>query len=468
MKSQKFHILGLLALIILTPLQLEANPISWPKSEWPELKLEDKGTYKELCEYDVLCGELKDRQRNFKFPHQIILKIFWLQKERLASIAKKYGIHPLIPMAAMITEHSLNVGIEDQIQDNLKSLGLDMNGRLLGLKAVSYGYGQLYKEAAMNAEQIVARIEDRHPEDYEYVQKRIVSIEGAYEYVAALMLYYTEAYANADIDISHNPGILTTLYNIGNVDQKIRRTVEEGRTPEVNYFGWFALHNWKALEVVYNDDFSLVYVADLEQSLQESRNDGRLGNLIGSFMRDRVPTFSTTVEVPLRDNPPRCNIPRDDLISQGGSERRERAYLESRENSQLHPYTGEGSFDIYLQGFDCLGRTWGLLDFTESGRMGWLNLEAAGSVIEMTNRRRECEKTRVDSQCLGEIKELLDSSNDFLEYDENKHIVYVRLGHNSLFETNEMSWGSQEGRWSDRYSCDSPRIFNNYKVIIKK
>ena len=165
---------ALVSLLAAFPYGLNATP--WPVSEWPEVKFEEKITYDELCGFDELCKKLKDREGKIKFPHSIILKIFWLQRDELASIAKKYGIHPIIPMAAIATEHSLNVGIEDKLQDNLKALGLDKNGRLLGLKAVSYGYGQLYEEAAMNAETIVARIEDRVEEDYEYVQKRIKSL----------------------------------------------------------------------------------------------------------------------------------------------------------------------------------------------------------------------------------------------------------------------------------------------------
>ena len=470
MKIQMFHILGLLALIALTPLSSKANPTPWTESEWPEIQFEDKGTYEELCKYDRWCSKLKDREGNFKFPHHLILKMFWLQKERLSLIAKKYGIHPLIPMAAIVVEHSLNVGIEDQIQDTLMSLGIDRNGSILGLRAVSYGYGQLYYEAAMNAEKIVARVENRPPQNNEYVKRRITSIEGAYEYATALMLHYTEVYASAGIDISHRPGILTTLYNLGDVDNRVLKTVDEGRRPKVNYFGWFVSHNWEAFEAVYDDDFSLEYVADLEQSLQESRNDGLLGNFVGSFLiRDQVPTLATTIEVPLRDNPPWCNLSEDEdyFTSNTMFEEKEYNYLRTVENSQLHPYKEQGYFDIYSKGFDCLGRIWGLLEFIGSGRMGWLNLETERSVIEMTNRRRQCEQTKVLPRCIDEIKGLLDSPDDFLGYDENKHVFYVRLGHNSLPEISEINWPiTNETNWGRRrrQNCDNPSFLQKLQL----
>ena len=447
---------------------------SWPVSEWPEVKFEEKITYDELCKYDELCGKLKNRKGKFKFPHSIILKIFWLQKEELASIAKKYGIHPIIPMAAIATEHSLNVGIEDKWQDNLKSLGLDKNGRLLGLKAVSYGYGQLYREAAMNAEKIVARTEKRSQEEYEYVQKRIKSIAGAYEYVSALMLYYTEAYAQEGIDISHRPDILSTLYNIGKVDERIRMTMSEGRRPQANYFGWFVVYNWKSFESIYaNDGFNLEYIADLEQSLQESGNDGLVGKLIGSLQKNQVPSFTITDEIYLRDAPPWCDLENDIdyFVSESGMEKKEKKYLESIQNSQLHPYKGKGHFDIYAKSFDCLGRIWGLLNFTDSGTMGWVNLESAGEFIEIATKKRQCEQTKIEHQCIEEIKVLLDSPDDFLDYNEEQHIVYIRLGDNSLLEANEINWHPPKSRW-EQHKCENSSIIEEmqekYESYLKQ
>ncbi|MCY4524559.1 MAG: DUF1402 family protein, partial [Halobacteriovoraceae bacterium] len=462
MKNKIFS-LGLLALGVLI-FYPKANASPWPVDKWPKLRMGDVGTYEQLCEYDQGCEALKDRRGNFKLPHPLILKIFWLQKDNLSSVAEKYGIHPLIPMAAIATEHSLNVGIEDQIQDTFRAAGLTRNGRILGMKAVSYGYGQLYADAAMNAEQIVARIEERDPQDNEYIENRISSLEGAYEYVAALMLHYTEVYARAGIDIGDNPGILSTLYNIGDVDEKVQRTLDQGREPKVNYFGWFVLHNWEAFESVYNsENFNLEYVADMEQSLQESGNDSRWGDMFGLLVRDQVPTFVTTEEISLRDNYPECVLSRRHFVSKEGIENREDAYLESLGNTHLHPYKEQGAFDIYSMGFDCLGRTWGLLEFVESGRMGWFNFEDAGSsVIEMTNRPRQCEQTKILPRCVEEITELLDSPDDFLEYDENKHIAYIRLGHNSLLETKQINW-----QYGKNFFCDDSDSLRQIKEKLR-
>ena len=465
------HILGLFLLLTLISPHLRASLESWPKNEWPQLKIEDNISYNELCLYDRLCEKLKVKNsEEIKAPHQLLLKLFWLQRESLAAIAKKYGIHPLIPMAAIISEHSFNVGIEDEIQDNLRSIGLDINGRLFGLKSVSYGYGQLEREAALNAEKIVARIENRNPKDLEYIIERTDSIQGAYEYIAALMLYYTELYAEAQIDISHSPAILTTLYNIGKAEKRLARTLSENRTPESNYLGWFVLHNWSLFETIYNSkSFNLEYIADSQQSLQESENDGFVGDVVGFFSNDNtVPTLATNVEVLLKDNPPQCSISRENFIS-NQIENKEMDYLSSIKNSQIHSYKGLGSFDIYSKRFDCLGKLWGLVRFSESGKMGWLNLESNKQTIEMIYRSRECEDPRVEPQCIDEVKGLLDSPDDFLRYDAKNHISYIRLGHNSLFETKDINLSRSYSRdWRDycRYPHRVKKLQENYNDLV--
>ena len=206
--------------------------------------------------------------------------------------------HPLLPMAAITVEHSLNVGIEDKWQDNLRSWNLDKNGKLFYVKEVSYGYGQIKFTAAMEAEKIVAQVEGRTPQDFQYVEERIDTIAGAYEYAAALMRYYIGVYDEMGFDISQNLGVLTTLYNIGDVETRANRRRNKGGEPGVNYFGWFALHNWQSFDAIYaEEDFSLNYISDLQSSLQELGNDGTLGVTSGYFMDDQMPTLSIEDEV---------------------------------------------------------------------------------------------------------------------------------------------------------------------------
>ena len=464
--------LGLFLLLTLASPHLRANSETWPKNEWPQLKIEDNISYNELCLYDKRCKLLKIRDsEEIKVPHSLLLKLFWLQRESVAAIAKKYGIHPLIPIAAIISEHSFNVGIEDIIQDNFRSIGLDINGRLLALKDVSYGYGQLKNEASENAERIVARIENRNPKNLKYIEERTSSIQGAYEYIAALMLYYTELYAEAQIDISHNPAILTTLYNIGKAEERLARTLSENRTPKSNYLGWFVLHNWSLFETIYNSNsFNLEYIADSQQSLQESENDGFVGDVVKLFSNDNtVPTLTTNVEVLLKDNPPQCSISRENFTS-NQIENKEIEYLNSIRNSQTHPYMGLGSFDIHSKKFDCLGKLWSLVRFSESGKMGWLNLESNKQTIEMIYRSRECEDgSRVEPQCIDKIKGLLDSPDDFLRYDAKNHISYIRLGHNSLFETKDIRLNNYYfNNWHNycRHPHKVKKLQGNYNTLV--
>ena len=103
--------------------------------------------------------------------------------------------------------------------------------------------------------------------------------------------------------------------------------------------------------------------------------------------------------------------------------------------------------------------------------MGWLNLESNEQAIEMTYRSRECEEARVEPQCINEIKGLLDSPDDFLNYDEKKYISYIRLSHNSLFETKDMILNSPQKLYSGwRRYCSNPdklqKLQENYNILV--
>ncbi len=351
----------------------------------------------------------------------------------------------------------------------MRSSGLDINGRLLGIKKVSYGYGQLYEEAAMNAESIVARVEDRTPQDKEYVDSRIVSIEGAYEYAAALMIFYQEAYIDRGHPIANNPGILTTLYNIGKAQERLERTDAEDRRPEVNYFGWFAMHNWSIIEEAFKKSaFELTYISDQQVSLQERGTDGFGGTLVGMLMDDKVQAMSIPYDIPLRDNPPACEVGRDFFVNMRNVKRRDQAYLGSLEDSQLLPFKGKGSFDVYSKSFDCLGRIWGLVRFHESGHMGWINLETISPMLEMVSRSRQCQQNEVRESCLSQVQDII-SENKLLSVDPTKGIVFVKLAGRNDSNEAIIDWRSNSENECRPSSVEHHlQLVENYHAVVNK
>ena len=112
----------------------------------------------------------------------------------------------------------------------------------------TFGLGQLNPLTALQVTDMVSRTSgyrkldpDRAPEIY----KSIMDPDSTLQYMAAVIRTSIDAYANiAGLDISGNPGITATLYNLGNVRQRAQALARKnaGRAkpamPEENYYGW--------------------------------------------------------------------------------------------------------------------------------------------------------------------------------------------------------------------------------------
>lgn len=111
----------------------------------------------------------------------------------------------------------------------------------------TFGLGQINPLTALTLTDDVARISgyDRLDEaDAAGVYKAIMDPDISLAYMAASIRRSIDAYRKiAGVDISKNPGLTATLYNIGNPDARAatfaaRRASGEATWPEENYYGW--------------------------------------------------------------------------------------------------------------------------------------------------------------------------------------------------------------------------------------
>ncbi len=111
----------------------------------------------------------------------------------------------------------------------------------------TFGLGQINPLTALTLTDDVARISgyDRLDEnDAAGVYKAIMDPDISLAYMAASIRRSIDAYRKiAGVDISKNPGLTATLYNIGNPDARAaafaaRRAAGEATWPEENYYGW--------------------------------------------------------------------------------------------------------------------------------------------------------------------------------------------------------------------------------------
>lgn len=128
----------------------------------------------------------------------------------------------------------------------------------------TFGLGQLNPLTALKASDLVHKVSGLPKLDHRDandVYRTIMDPDLTLAYVAATLRLSIEAYRDiAGFDISRNPGVTATLYNVGNPRQRAhalkrenaerRSRGERPRLPEENYYGWLVnerLDDLKAL-----------------------------------------------------------------------------------------------------------------------------------------------------------------------------------------------------------------------------
>jgi len=129
----------------------------------------------------------------------------------------------------------------------------------------TFGLGQLSPLTALQMSDLVHRVSGLPRLDAgkpNQVYETIMDPDLTLDYVAAALKQSIDAYAEiADFDISGNPGVTATLYNIGNADSRawaLKRENDERaargeapRYPEENYYGWLVNEKLPELQALF-------------------------------------------------------------------------------------------------------------------------------------------------------------------------------------------------------------------------
>ena len=108
----------------------------------------------------------------------------------------------------------------------------------------TFGLGQINPLTALELSDLVARVSG-YPKldenDAGKVYDAIMDPDKSLAYMAASIKMSIEEYRKiAGVDISRNPGITATLYNVGNPRERAYELKARGAgvLPEENYYGW--------------------------------------------------------------------------------------------------------------------------------------------------------------------------------------------------------------------------------------
>ncbi len=195
-------------------------------------------SYQTLCSYDPNCKKLVNWDGSMKAPKQDMIFLIKKFRSEIIQAGKDYEVDPRAIAGSLLAENSLNVHVDDKLQDDLVRMGLSPEGKLLGF-SFSFGWGQIYTDTAESVEPMMAQIENRPIRNRREIAKALLLPDQSVRYVAALLLKSQTIYQQLGLSIHNNPGILVTLYNLGKESQRALTTKQAGRSPRINYFGYF-------------------------------------------------------------------------------------------------------------------------------------------------------------------------------------------------------------------------------------
>ncbi|HEY5818330.1 MAG TPA: DUF1402 family protein [Mesorhizobium sp.] len=129
----------------------------------------------------------------------------------------------------------------------------------------TFGLGQLNPLTALQMSDIVSRVsgfERLDAGDPNAVYEMIMDPDKSLPYVAATLKKSIESYRSiAGYDISQNPGLTATLYNLGNPEARAyalkaendnrRAAGEPPKLPEENYYGWLVNEKLAELQALF-------------------------------------------------------------------------------------------------------------------------------------------------------------------------------------------------------------------------
>jgi len=129
----------------------------------------------------------------------------------------------------------------------------------------TFGLGQLNPLTALQMSDLVSKVSGLPKldvNDPNQVYKTIMDPDLTLNYVAATLRKSIDAYRTiAGFDISQNPGITATLYNVGNPEERAyalkaenerrRAAGEPEKLPEENYYGWLVNDKLAELQALF-------------------------------------------------------------------------------------------------------------------------------------------------------------------------------------------------------------------------
>jgi hypothetical protein len=178
----------------------------------------------------------------FKEPTALLLEYLAAYAYDFYEAAALYDVPEAAVIGSILAENTLNVALDDKIQDQLAGLSDGLAAQF------SIGLGQVFPARARQVEQMSAWIEKRPVRSESEIQAALLTERGSIFYVAAILRDAWKTYRRFGLDVRSDIPVLATLYNLGGVEDRARRAAAVGATPLENYFGFFVRYHRQTIE----------------------------------------------------------------------------------------------------------------------------------------------------------------------------------------------------------------------------
>ncbi|MGZ3775748.1 MAG: DUF1402 family protein [Pseudobdellovibrionaceae bacterium] len=354
-------------------------------------------SYDDLCKYDKFCSQLKSFDGSLSQPKQNILEFVSSFSDVIKEKAQKMGVDPRAVAGSILAENSLNVQVDDTVQDFLVQMRLAPKASIMG-KQFSIGMGQIHLDSAMEAEKGLAQKLGRKERTEEEVSQALLTPDGAIEYATGIVYHAQECYKQQNIDISNDPAILTTLYNLGKACDKAKESASTGTRPKPNYFGWFVGKN----------------LPSINRYLDKKNGNQEYKEPIGS---EKDQYLDETI---VYGNVPACG-------KLGAGKAGEYFQATSYRQPAISGSV-KGNFRVISRDVDCDLKAWDMIQ-DSSGRTGWISSEELNQKAKISPNRLSRVSSqffdcKVDATCVDKLKSSL--GKDFVKFDDETGLAYVK------------------------------------------
>lgn len=351
-----------------------------------------------------------------------LLKDADVQNE-IKKASAKYGVDPTAVAGAIVAENSLNVGVKDSVQTFLAG---KMGITKIAGKDFSFGLGQINITAARDAEAHIAKIENRSPRSEDELIKEIADPMGSLRVASMIVRQVQDDYKEQGFDISKDPALLSTLYNLGESKRRAKDAKDNGRTPKSNYFGLFVeKYAPEIRDVAKIGPAAKVKVAtapvppvapEPPVTVRAVETARAPADLPVAPAKNLVKTNVVTKSLPLAAAPYFCDT------AQNGDVRTEA--MTSTFGAPVGVLEKNEAFKEVARSLDCKSNIWKLVRGSEN-KTGWVSsdqLEKAASA--QMEPAIKCSAGKSESGCKQNIQKM--AANNYIDSKKSDGLVYLK------------------------------------------